>query len=157
MQCKYCGTNIENENAKFCYECSGILREENYEGILGIEITPDDVTEYIITGKLQKLISVGNHVKAVIRTLTTGEHKDLNRKVDTVTTSMASKSTYDLEIKHHMLAYSIMSINSVVWPLDFDKKLQCAEGLGSEIAEILLNRVNLLHLAIGSKIQLRDF
>lgn len=157
MICKYCGTNVDIENAKFCYECSGVLREENYEGILGIEITKEDITEYIITGRLRKVISVGNHIKAEIQTLTTGEHKEINRMVDTATSQMTSKPTYDMELKHHLLAFSICAINGNVWPTDIEKKLKLAESLGSEIAEILINRINYLHLAVGSKIQLRDF
>lgn len=156
MKCKYCGTETV-ENAKFCHECSGVIREEDYEGILGIEITPDDITEYIVTGKLTKTINIGNHIKAQIRTMTTGEQKEINKKVDTATSNISSKFTFDLELKHHTLAYSVVAINSVSWPADIDKRLNAAESLGTEVAEILVNRIQLFHLAIGSKIQLKDF
>jgi len=157
MKCKYCGTEVAIDDAKFCYECSGVLRDEDYEGVLGIEITPDDVTEYVITGKIRKTISIGNHIKAEVQTLRTGEHKELNRMVDTATTNVASKMTYDLEIRHHTLAYSVCALNGSVWPADFSQRLKTAENLGSELADILINRINYLHLAIGTKIQLKDF
>jgi len=156
MKCKFCQTETV-ENAKFCHECSGIINEKDYEGVLGIDITPEDITEYIVTGKLQKTIEVGAHIKAVICTLRTGEHKSLNKMVDSATDQMTSKSTYDLELRHHTLAYSVQAINGFAWPADFDKRLSAAEGLGTEIADILINRINMLHLAIGNKIQLKDF
>lgn len=152
MNCAYCEKELKEE-FDFCPFCGGIIKDANYEELLGIKITDDDIADYIIKGFVSKTVSIGNKMSISIRTLTSGEWKEATKAADGADPGRSSRMLYNIELNQRLAACAIEAINSNMINYSGEQKYKYIQGLSSDIVELIATKANMLHQVMIKKIQ----
>ena len=152
--CPFCNTESPATN-NYCHECGGEIRELNYEKMLGVEITEEDIKDYVILGRVKKVIRIGKSVTAGIQTLSSGEWKTANHAAEAKMAAAGHQVTFTIELNQRIAAYGLYMLNGNEKLNDFtnEQKFDNIQNLSSDLVEIIASKVSLLHKIMMAKIQ----
>lgn len=150
--CISCLTELV-EDSQYCHMCGRIVKAYDPKTLLGIDISDEDILNYITSGRMVKTVKVGKAITAVIQTMTTGEFKTMHELTDSVSAPVASEKTHQIGLEIRELSFCLKSINGTEMPADKTKRVKMIEGLGTAIHQILLQKVRLLHEVVGFLLQ----
>jgi len=151
IECKYCEAEVL-EGSNYCSKCGGVMDEVSAEELLEIEITVDDIENYIFSGSMTKVIKLRPNVFIKLTTLT---EKDLE------TSSMSADKEigevkFDLSIdsvslikNRHQLA---LGFKGVADKADADEFKIPAE-MGRELHSIVMHKAFTLQKALNEALQ----
>jgi len=154
VKCPFCNTeSIADGN--YCCECGGELKKLDYEKMLGVEITAEDIKDYVIIGRVRKTIRIGEHVTVGIQTLSSGEWKTSNHAADALLAAAGHLTTHTIEMNQRMAAYGLFMIagNEKIGELTKEQRYDHVQTMSSDFIEIIASKISLLHKIMMAKIQ----
>lgn len=154
IKCPFCLTDCTEGN-NYCHECSGELKEADQEKLLGVEITTEDIKDYVISGRVHKNVKVGSVVDIGICTLTSGEWKTANHAAEMQMAAAGQQISFTIELHQRIAAYGIRAINGIskVGEFSNEKRYEYIQSLSSDMVEIIASKVKILHKIMMKKIQ----
>ena len=153
-KCPFCNTvNVPENN--YCPECGGEMKKLDYEKMLGVEITEEDIKDYVILGRVKKSIRIGKSVTVGIQTLSSGEWKTANHAAEALMAAAGHQVTFTIELNQRLAAYGMYMLNGneKIGSLNNDQKFDHVQNLSSDLVEIIASKVTLLHKIMMAKVQ----
>lgn len=155
-KCVFCSTMCE-DNHNFCYNCGGSFEDANPEELLGVTITDEDIKDYVIQGKVTKVVKIGEAVTAEIRTLTSGEWKQANQAAEQYANiaPLSRNVTQNIELVQRIAAYGLRGINgnSKIAEYTPEQRYEYIQTMSSDFVEIIASKIQYLHKIMMKKIQ----
>jgi len=154
VKCPFCNTQCGDGN-NYCHECGGELKKLDYEKMLGVEITKDDIKDYVIIGRVRKTIRIGEHVTVGIQTLSSGEWKTSNHAAEALMAAAGHITTHTIEMNQRMAAYGLFMIdgNEKIGEFTKEQRYEHVQSMSSDFIEIIASKIALLHKIMMAKIQ----
>lgn len=152
IKCKFCDTKLI-KGSQYCHYCGGTTMANDPKKLLGVDITDEDILDYMVEGRITKTVKIGKSIKAVIQTMTTAEFKEMHVAADSNVATSNSNQTYTIEIETQELAYCLVSLGGKALPTDHDARMDAVGGLGKDLFNILLAKTRILHMCVGQIIQ----
>lgn len=141
--------------AQFCHECGNMSSEPDYERIVGVKISDDDIAD-LMFGHMEKEINLGA-ITIVVQTLDKKDRKDIAIETDRALSELAkdgleiSDRTYLETSESIELAKMIKAVNNKAVPEV--NKVEWVDALPSEVANIALQRGRMLSQIVSQLIQ----
>jgi hypothetical protein len=150
-RCQYCSTENKKE-ANYCNECGGVLHDLDAEKLLGIKITDEDITDYVILGTVKKTVQIGK-VSVGIRTLKSGEWKSVNIAAESV--SPGKQITFTIEQNQLVCAHGLWMVrgNDKLVDMSSEARYEYIQNMASDFVEIVSSKILLLHKVMMAKVQ----
>lgn len=152
-KCKFCG-HTHGEDSNYCERCGGEVVKQDYEDLLGIKISEEDIKDYVLLGRVQKVVHIGK-IKVGIRTLTSGEWKKVNAAAESAAAIAGQNLTFTIEQNQRICAYGLTTVggNTKLGELSDEGKYDAVQEMASDFVEIVASKISLLHRLMMAKIQ----
>jgi len=150
-RCPYCST-VNKKESNYCNECGGVLHDLDAEKLLGIKITEEDITDYVILGTVSKTVSIGK-IQVGIRTLKSGEWKSVNVAAESV--SPGKQITFTIEQNQRVCANGLWMVrgNDKLKDMSSEARYEAIQNMASDFVEIVASKILLLHKVMMAKVQ----
>ena len=154
VKCPFCNTMCIPES-NYCRECGGELKQLDYEKMLGVTIEPDDIKDYVITGRVRKTIRIGASTTVGIQTLSSGEWKTANHAAEALMAAAGHQVTFTVELNQRLAAYGLWMLNGneKISAYTKEQRYDYVQEMSSDFVEIIASKVTLLHKIMMAKIQ----
>ena len=135
VKCIFCRAELD-ESDKFCHACGGETAKADPKELLGVDITDDDLLNYVITGYIEKDIPIGSiggkSIVLTIRNMTQKSHTNVAMNVDLRMQEChgATSQLYDRFQQEERTKEVLIAIQG--------KKVLKDQVIGDEIAKIAL-------------------
>ena len=154
-KCPRCGAVAESEH-NYCHKCGDDLGRRTPQQMLGIELVPEDLDEYIFKGSLTKAMTcVGKNL--TLRSSRAGDHKRIN---DFLMKDWGDKNVtqdfWDNLKVTAAISLAIVSFDEKAIGTNVQERVDWFLKCGSALTDILTNKVVTYNRAITDWLQDKD-
>jgi len=157
--CKYC-TKSSPKTANYCASCGAQFEDISLEELLGITITPDDFSQYLIEGYISKKIKINPALTVTIRTMNARNLFEIQQAVDRILAEeKIDKPSYAMieSVKERLdVAMSLLEVNNTSMGADFQSRIKRIDNIGVELIMIIQQKIATLSAAVGQSLQRGD-
>ena len=155
--CASCGAELP-QGASFCPSCGAETEQQNFAKMLGLELTDDDIAEYLFKGYLVKDITLVKGKKATFKTLLPTEGYEIEDKLmEMFKEKDATQNQYSNAYALINLSYGWMKFDDQSLGESPEKRMdRISKSIGVHLIDLASKKWNQFNRAVAQMLEEPD-